>query len=191
MLKDINFGSGWSMPSHFTEYNGKLYFIADDAENDYQLWVTDGTTTGTIKIPLPGNLSSNPLSGGGFKGFCVCNNTLYFGAAGYNYDGAELYKLDTYTGVEEVFVGDISVIRLYPNPTGDNIRLVFTLAKTLTININIYSIEGKKIFAFADNTLQAGEQDLNLNLPANLPAGVYMLNIQTENQDYNVRFIKE
>lgn len=45
LFKDLKPGSSGSSPSNFRELNGSLYFIAD-----YDLWKTNGTVAGTIRI---------------------------------------------------------------------------------------------------------------------------------------------
>jgi ELWxxDGT repeat protein len=70
MIKDINPGSSASsifgssvVPSGFNynmnEYNGKLYFRANDGVHGIELWTTDGTTSGTVMVadiwPGPGD----------------------------------------------------------------------------------------------------------------------------------------
>ena len=94
LVKDINpepigrFGQGSSFPREFTEFNGKLYFTADDGVNGSELWVTDGTSEGTVLVAdiPPGTGSSNP------SGLTVLNGELYF-SANKEETGSELYKL--------------------------------------------------------------------------------------------------
>lgn len=53
MVKDIFPGGSYtqsSYPFYFAEYNGLLYFIAQDSTNRYGLWKTDGTEAGTQKV---------------------------------------------------------------------------------------------------------------------------------------------
>lgn len=75
-VKDINSGSVGSTPEEITAYNNKLYFVADDGVNGAELWVSDGTNSGTsmLKDINSGIGDSNPY------GFTVFNNLLYFGA---------------------------------------------------------------------------------------------------------------
>ena len=61
LVKDINQTSflSSSFPFDFNVVNGKLFFIAADNSGTYGLWITDGTTAGTIKLtPSTGPLNS-------------------------------------------------------------------------------------------------------------------------------------
>ncbi len=84
ILKDINEGSAPSNPSQFTEYNGKIYFSATNA-NGGALYVSDGTPEGTEML--------FQLTSGAPMGLIVANpNHLYFssGSTLYRTDGIEL-----------------------------------------------------------------------------------------------------
>jgi len=78
-----------SMPRYFTEYNGKMYFAAYDNVNGYELWVSDGTQSGTqvFKDIRPGTTSSIPES------FIVFNNRLFFNAIDGSH-GEEIWVTD-------------------------------------------------------------------------------------------------
>ncbi|MCC6411121.1 MAG: T9SS type A sorting domain-containing protein [Saprospiraceae bacterium] len=85
LVKDINPGIGNGL-SDFKEalipFQGKLFFRADDGVNGEELWVSDGTTSGTMMLKdiNAGSGSSAP------DFFTVLNNKLFFmaddGAAG-------------------------------------------------------------------------------------------------------------
>lgn len=79
-----------SNPDNFTLFNNKLYFTANDATNGDELWVSDGTETGTqMVIDLyPGATGSNPSD------LFVFNNALYF-AADHPTLGREVFKCTT------------------------------------------------------------------------------------------------
>ncbi|MBF0621417.1 MAG: tandem-95 repeat protein, partial [Magnetococcales bacterium] len=86
ILKDINATNyASSYPFDFTEMNGSLYFVADDANSDTGLWVTDGTSTGTTLVKAFDYESVNHLT--------VVDNTLYF-SAGTSTNGIELWSSD-------------------------------------------------------------------------------------------------
>jgi ELWxxDGT repeat protein len=76
-LLDINSGNANSSPANFFSYNGKLFFSAGTASVGTELWITDGTVSGTtmVKDIYPGTNSSNPSS------FYSYNDTLYFQAS--------------------------------------------------------------------------------------------------------------
>ena len=64
---DVNtdIGSGGNCyPSSLTACNGKLFFAADDGTHGKELWMTDGTTTGTKMLAdiYPGAASSSPTN---------------------------------------------------------------------------------------------------------------------------------
>ncbi len=88
LVKDIN-PLGNSNPSGFTEMNNVLYFKAANnaSGDDFELWRTDGTETGTYLVKdLNTSASSNPT------GLFAFNNKIYFKAGGslYTSDGTEI-----------------------------------------------------------------------------------------------------
>ncbi|MDN3664561.1 T9SS type A sorting domain-containing protein [Algibacter miyuki] len=86
LVKEINdAGSSNSSPANLTVHNGQIFFSADDSNGSNtpggahlgkELWVTDGTSTGTtfVKDIRTGNSSSNPGN------LFTFNNKLYFTA---------------------------------------------------------------------------------------------------------------
>ena len=50
MVSDINPGATPSYPSQFVEVNGTLYFGARDARFGWELWKTDGSSAGTVRV---------------------------------------------------------------------------------------------------------------------------------------------
>ena len=101
LVADINPGvsdNGYANGSNlenFTEFNGKLYFSADDGENGRELWVSDGTSEGTNLVAdlAPGisdyggyGLSSYP------ENLTEVNGKLYFSTFGEK--GFDLWQSD-------------------------------------------------------------------------------------------------
>jgi ELWxxDGT repeat protein len=64
LVKDINPGSGDSSPSDLVNFNGKLYFAADDGVHGRELWQSDGTASGTVLVKdlYAGAVGSDPHS---------------------------------------------------------------------------------------------------------------------------------
>jgi ELWxxDGT repeat protein len=50
LVLDIRTGTSGSSPFNFFEYNGALYFTANDGAAE--LWTTDGTAAGTVKVDI-------------------------------------------------------------------------------------------------------------------------------------------
>ena len=66
--------TGFSSISDIINYNNKIYFAYNNGNNDYELWVSDGTVAGTsvFKDINPGTTGSFP------KNLTVANNKLFF-----------------------------------------------------------------------------------------------------------------
>ena len=91
IVKDIYGGSTGSVlaSSQLIEFNGFVYFTAQDWFNGYELWKSDGTEAGTtmVKNIATGSNSSGPGS------FCVVNNQLFF-VCNDGVNGTALWKTD-------------------------------------------------------------------------------------------------
>ena len=89
MVKDINLIGIGSYPKYLTESDGRLYFSADDPIHGNELWVSDGTTDGTLMVTdiYPGTDSSSP------EGLIACNTFVYF-SADDGIHGRELWVSD-------------------------------------------------------------------------------------------------
>ena len=106
-VKDIHDGLEGSHPFGLTDWNGTLYFWADDGQG-YELWKSDGTATGTAKVD-----DINPRSHASLPGFwpppqlTEMNGNLYF-AADDGCSGRELWKTDG-TAAGTMQVADVAV----------------------------------------------------------------------------------
>lgn len=89
----------------FKEFNGRLYFYAEDAgfATGSELWATDGTTAGTVMVK-----DINPGAGGSSpRGMAVYNNKLFFSALDASH-GIELWVSDGSENGTQLFA-DINV----------------------------------------------------------------------------------
>ncbi len=86
-----------SWPSQFFEYEGLLYFAADDGVHGRELWATDGETAWLVLDIYPGEYGS------GVGGFCIYEGDLYF-AADDGQTGSEVgYIEGEYTETTAIF----------------------------------------------------------------------------------------
>lgn len=112
LVKDIN-ASGDSMPSELTALGGKVYFSAKGGGKGRELWSSDGTSAGTVRVRdiRPGTAGASPWN------MAAINGLLYF-SADDGIHGRELWVSDG-TGLGTRLVKDI-------NPNGDSTPFHFT-----------------------------------------------------------------
>lgn len=126
LLKNINTqsnGEGDSQPSGFTPFNNKLFFAAHNLglANLSNLYVTDGTNTGTLLVG-----AVNPT----FVG--EINGALIIGAKYANAPGTQLYKITPNTSkIEDKSELNFSI---FPNPV-QNYLMVQTNRNDLEFDI--------------------------------------------------------
>ena len=84
-----------SYPNYLTEFNGQIYFSADDGVNGSELWVSDGTSEGTklVKDINPGTSDYGFNNSGNPGEFFQFGDRLYF-AAETSELGRELWVTD-------------------------------------------------------------------------------------------------
>lgn len=90
LIKDINPGAGNSYADGFTEFNGKIYFFANDGVNGTEPWVTDGTAVGTMMLANTDNAATNGIQ---MTDYCLVNNKLMFTAKTVS-GGREIWTTD-------------------------------------------------------------------------------------------------
>lgn len=111
LLKDINtdptnpaqgsvsYRTGSSNPYGFTSFNNKVYFTAATPNEGRELWVTDGTEDGTVRVKDINTKSQTKTNSDANNGdsspeiLGVFNQRLYF-AANNGDDGTELWSTD-------------------------------------------------------------------------------------------------
>lgn len=176
-LKDINPGSTSSginfAGANFVEYNGKVYFTADDGTNGYELWTTDGTTSGTQRISDIGSnsLSSNP------RALVVANNFLLFIAKDFN--GYELWKYNDPTLSNNEITFD-TTFKLFPNPTNTSFKIE---SKVIINSVDVYNLQGKLVKSFKNNL---DNYDIN-----SLSSSVYFVKIISDTGLVTKKLIKD
>jgi ELWxxDGT repeat protein len=126
LVKDIRVGFNESyetFPMSLTNVEGTLYFTADDGTSGRELWKSDGTETGTVRVKdiRLGSSSSSPSF------LTDVGGTLYF-TANDGTSGAELWKSD---GTE---MGTVRVKDIGPGSNTSNPRYLANVGGTLYFN---------------------------------------------------------
>jgi ELWxxDGT repeat protein len=126
LVRDINPGAAGAFDQfdqlEAAAVGGTLFFLtrADTTNGDKQLWKTDGTQGGTLRV------TTKPLSspGGGPSQLVAFGGALYFSAFGAD-TGLELWRSDGTEGGTDVLVD------LFPGPTGSEPRELTLIDRTL------------------------------------------------------------
>ena len=101
LLKDINpevnnYGEAYSsFPYNLTAFDDRLYFTASDEENGRELWVSDGTSSGTqlLKDIAPGTSTYGDANSSSPRNLTKIGDRLYF-TANDEENGTELWVSD-------------------------------------------------------------------------------------------------
>ena len=120
-VKDIFPGFVASDPSNLVNINGTLYFSAGDIPGNRELWKSDGTPAGTIKVK-----DINPAGSSSPGQLTHINGTLFF-AADDGINGRELWKSD---GTQ---AGTVMVKNIETTPGGGSF-----LSSLININGTLY-----------------------------------------------------
>lgn len=112
LVADLNPGPGHFDPQELTNDNGTLFFTADDGVHGRELWQSDGTKAGTVRVSdiRPGLQGSNPLQ------LTAALGKLFF-SADDGVHGRELWAYDpaVHFGHAPALVRDIM-----PGPNGSD-----------------------------------------------------------------------
>ncbi len=153
LVKDIN-PLGNASIEGITEYNGKLYFSADDGVHGRELWTTDGTADGTelVKdIREPGVAHSIPSE------FTEYNGKLYFRAHDGAVSGIELWATDGTTDGTEL-VKDI-----YPGPYHSLPERFHVYNDRIYFKAQTYGTSGNELWV-SDGTAAGTQMFKDINL---------------------------
>ncbi|MFO1471056.1 MAG: ELWxxDGT repeat protein [Turneriella sp.] len=142
LLKDIRSGATGSNPYALTNFNGYVYFAANDGVSGTELWRTDGTPNGTVlfKDFVAGASSGiSPTT----QSMTVMNGVLYLSGSDAT-NGNELWKSDgTVAGtqlVANIFLGGTDSDPTFLATLGNEI--VFQATQTGVMAAEVYKSNG-------------------------------------------------
>jgi hypothetical protein len=70
------------------------------------------------------------------------------------------------------------IIQVYPNPASDRLNIHFTVARTGSYTLDIYSVSGRKIETILEQVLETGTYNVDYQLN-DLPSGNYIVTLRT------------
>ncbi|MBT5224321.1 MAG: hypothetical protein HOM19_02690, partial [Candidatus Marinimicrobia bacterium] len=152
-LADINSGFNGSSPRNFKEYNGKVYFVANDGNYGDEIWVFDPSDSTTARVT---DIWSGSNSGVNWGATLVdYNGKLYFegyndtyGAELYSYDGTNVARItDIYSGSSSSYAKSMTIL----NDT------LYFVATNNTYGYEWYSYDGTNIARRTD--IRSGASD--------------------------------
>jgi len=97
-----------------------------------------------------------------------------------------------HVGIQEsgVAKNGMTVHGVFPNPATDNFNLELGLAESRTMEMTLYNSAGALIKSYNTEHLAAGEHTLHLNAN-DVPAGTYILVVQSESGVMGVQVVKQ
>lgn len=93
--------------------------------------------------------------------------------------------------VATIDLNDLPLIEIvpYPNPFVDIVNLKIKSEISATANLEIYNIEGRRIFS-TTYKLQIGERELSIPESTSWNGGIYFIRIQSDHYEYSKKVIK-
>ena len=79
-------------------------------------------------------------------------------------------------------------MKCLPNPTQGKTRLMFTLSKSETVQVNLTDLNGKIVWSTNDIELPAGKQQINLDTET-LEVGVYFVRLIQEGKTQSIKLV--
>lgn len=181
LLKDIYPGPQSSLQSPILpniKYKNRVFFPAVDDVYGMEIWETDGTTAGTKR--LTDMYYFNVFGDDSRKdNLQVINNYLYFTAATGEY-GYEVWKLliDIPVATQNPANPAQLNVEVYPNPNTGNFHFTGFLERPSSMQARLLDLQGRVLFTQQFEQLD-GAFLRHIEAPQ-LPTGLYLLNIQTE-----------
>jgi ELWxxDGT repeat protein len=178
--KDFPLGSEyykWNLyPSYI--YEGKLFFpyIKSNVANPTKLkglFYSDGTEAGTGKVELADNAMEV------VGNFDTLNGELYF-VGSYPRFGSELWKVNNHPLSVQTTVATGTEPFIYPNPANNT----FSIQTDNTNNTTV------KVFSLTGQLLLQTRQTQNISI-AQLPAGIYMVQVIADGKVHTEKLVKE
>jgi beta-glucanase (GH16 family) len=194
---------GWIIAGEWLEYSIKVPLAG---YYKIEMKVASGATTGIgpARVLVNGETRIGDIAiaaTGAWNTFVTVSQRLLYlnttdtvlriQAVGGNFNlGPITLSVDKTVAVKDIN-SQSSLAQLFPNPVNDVLNISFLLSKRGDVNISISDISGKQYISSTSRGLEKGEQKIVLDEKINaLQSGMYIIEINTPDQKYFSKFIK-
>ena len=80
-------------------------------------------------------------------------------------------------------------LRVVPNPIQEETTIRFNLTEKEMVSIKLYDLKGQVIATVSEREFNAGNNTIRWTPESTIPVGMYILNLQTENQNYTTKIV--
>jgi hypothetical protein len=92
-------------------------------------------------------------------------------------EGNDAFEITNATISNDLIMGEVTGIKIYPNPVTDMLYLEYYLEKAMPVKIILYDLRGKEITTIISGRKQRGHQKATFNM-GGLPQGMYIIKVQ-------------
>lgn len=82
--------------------------------------------------------------------------------------------------IDLVESSDLEALNVFPNPAMNQATLALELNDLTDLQVNLLDVYGRQLRSFFNASLDAGKHQIELNQLEELPAGIYLIDVQTE-----------
>ncbi|MBK7028325.1 MAG: hypothetical protein IPH45_03550 [Bacteroidales bacterium] len=157
------------------------------ADNDWALWRLESNGSADLTFGTNG-LTTTDFFGNPDEalGLALYNDKIMVAGKVRNASNLLDFALARYDNDNYFNVGIIEPVfsgfRAYPTILGnqDQLNLEFSLLQNTNLTLNLVNTSGIAVSTFTTGHLEAGNQSLNIQVPAALAKGLYLLQVQSE-----------
>ena len=123
-------------------------------------WTSPDTSAGPLTMYFSGNAANGTGSPAG----------------DYVYIASQIILPNTGNGINNITT--IDEVRIYPNPANEKFYIHYNTLKSEALKVFLYDIKGSKQIELLSKISDVGENNDEVNLPANISTGVYFIRLE-------------
>lgn len=116
-------------------------------------------------------------------------NTIYYVCTAHVTFGMKGQIVVSASGINENTIS-VQNVSVYPNPANEKIQIRFSLLNDAPVTVKLFDITGRLIdSAFENKFYNAGQLEMNYELPGTIISGIYFLQIESNEQKITRKII--